>query len=72
MQVEAWNRILSDWKTRVSSYQTGQYEQSTHLEKRHYQLGIPAVVLAAIAGTISVRQSEQGFFDNCPADCCNC
>lgn len=61
MQAETWRRILSDWKQRIASYQTGQYNQATYLEKRHYQLGIPAVVLAAIAGTTVFANLSKDF-----------
>jgi hypothetical protein len=35
----------------LSGYQAGQYENASYFKKLHYQLGIPATALAAIAGT---------------------
>jgi Kef-type K+ transport system membrane component KefB len=51
MQTEEWRQILSDWKRRISQFQDAQFEQAVRLDRRHYQLGIPATAFAAIAGT---------------------
>jgi hypothetical protein len=51
MSTEDWTKILSDWKIRISGFQDAQYEQASLLTKRHYQLGIPAIAFAAVAGT---------------------
>jgi hypothetical protein len=58
---EDWHRVLSDWKERISLYQTAQYDKAVSLERRHYILGVPATIFAAIAGTTVFANLNKGF-----------
>ena len=61
MTESQWADILKDWKMRVSHYQEAQYVKARALESRHYGLGIPAVVLSAIAGTTVFANLNKDF-----------
>ena len=56
-----WRRVLQDWKSRVSAYQSAQYTRSVALERRHYLLGVPATIFAAIAGTTVFANLNKEF-----------
>jgi hypothetical protein len=56
-----WYRVLGDWKKRISAYQTSQYEKAVALERRHYALGVPATIFAAIAGTTVFANLNKDF-----------
>src|SRR6266571_486803 len=62
MDASEWRQLLSDWKMRVTAYQTAQYEKASHLEKRHYRLGVPATIFAAIAGTTAFANLAKDTF----------
>lgn len=53
--------MLGDWKQRISAYQTVQYNRAVALDRRHYTLGIPATILAAIAGTTVFANLDKNF-----------
>lgn len=62
MEASEWRNLLTDWKGRVTVYQTGQYEKANRLEKLHYRLGIPATIFAAIAGTTAFTNLAKDTF----------
>ena len=43
--------LLRHWRFRVHRVQIGHYEAGRVLEKRHFWLGMPAVILSTIGGT---------------------
>jgi len=58
---ENWQRVLGDWKERISLFQSEQHKKAVALEKRHYLLGVPATVFAAIAGTTVFANLNKDF-----------
>jgi hypothetical protein len=59
-----WNELLNDWKSRVTDFQARQQKAGIELEKRHYSVGIPATIFAAIAGTTVFANLTKSFSYN--------
>jgi hypothetical protein len=59
-----WNDVLRDWQARVTDFQTRQQLKGVALEKWHYYLGIPATILAAVAGTTVFANLSKSFSYN--------
>jgi hypothetical protein len=50
-QFESLSEILEDWSRRAKNGQYAHYEAALRYSKRHYALGIPIIILTAVAGT---------------------
>jgi hypothetical protein len=59
-----WTQLLKDWRSRVTDFQARQQHRGIQLEKWHYGLGVPATILAAIAGTTVFANLTKSFSYN--------
>jgi hypothetical protein len=56
-----WGVILGDWKKRIDAFQQLQYRKAIALERRHYLIGVPAAIFAAIVGTTVFATLSKDF-----------
>ncbi len=59
MDQGALNSTLSEWQERVSSYQSVHYLKASRLDKWHYTLGLPTIVLNVVATSVIFMHSGQ-------------
>jgi len=58
MDAAIWKQLLADWKCLISEYQNAQHEQASRLDHRHYRLGVPSTIFAAVA---RLRKAEEYY-----------